>query len=143
MDGFPGRSQCGLGVSPSGAPGVICRSLVSQQDLEGNPHERLALLGQTKAGIPVRVIRSQCGRHMPLSGDPPAAVARLGVSRHMLQVGTADGRCYPSGSRPSGVYKPGNPFGSSSWGKPPRPDCLTNALPPQRSGSPSRASGVH
>ncbi|MBW4624989.1 MAG: hypothetical protein KME49_05630 [Brasilonema octagenarum HA4186-MV1] len=52
-----------------------------------------------------RMWRSQCGRHMPRSGErqvlqrgeppertgsPPAAVARLGVSRHMLQVGTAD-----------------------------------------------------
>ncbi len=27
--------------------------------------------------------------------------------------------------------KSGNPFGSSSWGKPPRPDCLTTALAPQ------------
>ncbi|OUL18446.1 hypothetical protein BV378_35785 [Nostoc sp. RF31YmG] len=29
--------------------------------------------------------------------------------------------CYPSGTPPAN--KPGNPFGSSSWRRPPRPDC--------------------
>jgi hypothetical protein len=28
----------------------------------------------------------------------------------------------------AGARLPGNPFGSRSWGKPPRPRCLTNAL---------------
>ncbi|WGV28522.1 hypothetical protein [Halotia branconii] len=49
------------------------------------------------------------------------------VKRHLLQVGRAD----------DSRLKSGNPFGSSSWGKPPRPDCLTTALSPQRSGSPT------
>ncbi|KAB8333307.1 hypothetical protein SD80_015825 [Scytonema tolypothrichoides VB-61278] len=53
---------------------------------------------------------SHCGRHMPTEGDPPAAVARLGVSRQVLQAGEPRQRTgSPSGA--SGVTRARDAYG--------------------------------
>ncbi|MEH2183107.1 hypothetical protein [Nostoc sp.] len=62
--------------------------------------------------------------HFPQVGKPVHGSVLL-LARQLLQVGRAD----------YSRLKSGNPFGSSSWGKPPLSDCLATALSPQRTAS--------